>query len=322
LISPIFRYIVFYFIAMELIKKDNVKKYLNTLLAGNLLVISYGIYVDYFTGNDFFYRANGMGTLASFIVILFLSLLLSKEFGIYKRLALILGIIGGTINLITTYSRGAILGFFVAVIVGIGCIIWRSFKKRSTRKVKVFLISILVFIILAAPFLTSDMVIKRFERIKNINANNSLRTRVAMWKSSLLMIKDNPLLGVGVGNFRSNFIYYLKSKLKIEVSRVGIDHEHPHNLFLYIGAEQGIISLIILLILFVEGYNLGVNNYIKSNQGTLIGLLGLALVGIITTLAIHSLVDTTARYGHVGFYVLLIAVLNLKLANLQEGTGR
>ena len=47
------------------------------------------------------------------------------------------------------------------------------------------------------------------DNLRNIYENNSLKTRIVMWESSIYMIKNNPILGVGVGNYQTNYLDYI-----------------------------------------------------------------------------------------------------------------
>ena len=310
LVSPLIRYLAFYFIAMDLIDQDNINKYLNIILLSNLVLISYGLYVDYFTKGEFFYRSNGIGTVSSFMIILFTTLVVYKKTKVYKKIVLALGSIGSLIALITTYSRGAFLAFGGAILVWITLVIWEKLSSKiGSKKLIASIIVIIICIMTVTGLLLPEKLINRFERIKNIEANRSLKTRIEMYKSSLTMIKENPLLGVGIGNYKPNYVSYIEES-NISKSSVDLGHDHPHNLFLYIAVEQGIISLIIFLMIYFKSYQLAVRNYFNQQEKSYFGLV---LIGILTALFIHSLVDTTVRYGHVGFYVILFGVFNLKI---------
>ena len=67
--------------------------------------------------------------------------------------------------------------------------------------------------------------------------------------------------------------------------------------------------------IYFKSYQLAIKNYFSDKENS---FLGLVLIGVLTALFIHSLVDTTVRYGHVGFYVILFGVFNLKLNNYKK----
>ncbi|GAG98500.1 unnamed protein product, partial [marine sediment metagenome] len=42
----------------------------------------------------------------------------------------------------------------------------------------------------------------------------SINTRILIWKNTLQMIQDNPILGSGIGTFKMNYLYYQSEFLK------------------------------------------------------------------------------------------------------------
>lgn len=62
--------------------------------------------------------------------------------------------------------------------------------------------------------------------------------RISQWQFCLDLIKDNPLTGAGLRNF--DYLYH---------QATGFHMVHPHNLFLMLGAETGLISLSLFCLL-------------------------------------------------------------------------
>ena len=67
------------------------------------------------------------------------------------------------------------------------------------------------------------------------------KDRYDMWANTLLMIADNPLLGVGAGNWQYSYPSYDKGEA---ISVIGTPRR-PHNDYLWIAAESGITGLLI-----------------------------------------------------------------------------
>ncbi|MFH2136995.1 MAG: O-antigen ligase family protein [Candidatus Omnitrophota bacterium] len=67
------------------------------------------------------------------------------------------------------------------------------------------------------------------------NSNNSLTQRVNYWTSSILMIKENPIAGVGAGNFGLVYPRFKKTSAN--------ETNYAHNLFLQLWVENGIFYL-------------------------------------------------------------------------------
>lgn len=132
--------------------------------------------------------------------------------------------------LVLTWSRGAWLGIIIA-----GAFTLFLVSKR-------WLVAGVLSLPIAAAGVTclGGNVISRFTSILNFS-DSSTSYRINIWKSSLKMIGDRLLYGVGVGEsaFNTVFPYYAASGITSAF--------HSHSLYLQITAETGIFSLIIFL---------------------------------------------------------------------------
>ena len=72
----------------------------------------------------------------------------------------------------------------------------------------------------------------------------AMGARVVFWKNSLSVINENPMLGVGTGSFEKAYANQVKNSSGWQ-SRVTSD---PHNQFLKIFAEQGLVGLAAFLL--------------------------------------------------------------------------
>lgn len=79
--------------------------------------------------------------------------------------------------------------------------------------------------------------------------NNSVYERILVWKNSLHLIKEHPLFGAGLNNWK-----LLEAKYGIGGTaylNTGIVHfEHPHNDYLLVWSEQGIPGIVGYLLFF------------------------------------------------------------------------
>lgn len=128
-----------------------------------------------------------------------------------------------------TRSRGAYLGLFAIFLYG-----YIRLLRRSSKRLKVGLIGMLVasFFVLALGLI--------FSRAENIRFRNLMR--VYVWKATLSMVKDNPVLGVGTGNFKVIYPLYRTQEEK-EVTPKGVTYSKAHNDFLQVWAEGGTLGL-------------------------------------------------------------------------------
>mgnify|MGYP001467812061 FL=1 len=104
--------------------------------------------------------------------------------------------------------------------------------------------------------------------------------RILIWKLSLEMVKDKPILGYGFDGFRKNYMnyqaaYLQEKQLPETINNLADDNHHAFNEFLRIIIEQGIIGVIILFIFLTTiGYTIyKYKLYIDTVSRTIISCL-------------------------------------------------
>lgn len=104
--------------------------------------------------------------------------------------------------------------------------------------------------------------------------------RILIWKISLEMVKDKPILGYGFDGFRKNYMnyqaaYFQEKQLPETINNLADDNHHAFNEFLRIIIEQGIIGVIILFIFLTTiGYTIyKYKLYIDTVSRTIISCL-------------------------------------------------
>jgi putative inorganic carbon (HCO3(-)) transporter len=129
--------------------------------------------------------------------------------------------------LLLTQSRGAWLGLLLACVIG-----FLLFLLKRKVFLIVFLVGILLFTFVIAPsLLENDQV-----RLTTRQAEGTLFFRIQLWNVVLPMIHENPLMGIGLNEFRYHY------EVKRELS-------HPHNKLLLLAVELGLPGLIAYLAL-------------------------------------------------------------------------
>lgn len=308
LLSPIFRYIAFFIIAYEVIDNEKSDKYINFLISGGFLILIIGYYIDYCTSDSFFYRNNEFGATAAFLIIFFISVFLNYDKVSFKIISF-LGFLFSINAIVISYSRGATLGLLAAIIMMLSIYIWFKFSLRNRKIAVILTISLVILFLILTPFVLPDRLINRF---KNTNLNYNSNPRILMWRTTIEMIKEYPVLGAGLGTFNSYFLYNVDNVFEgAKLSAAGRKHEKPHNLYLFIAAEQGIPSLAIYLVMLYLSFKLALLNYSK-NSSRKNKFISLTLLGFLTQIFIHSFVDTSVLYGQIGLYVIIFLILNDK----------
>ena len=133
--------------------------------------------------------------------------------------------------LVATGSRGALIGFFAGLVI-LFLIKIKIAKQWSFNIKKVSVIMLLGICFVGSVFLKTD-----FQLVRSYDME-----RVRLVESSYNMWKDNKLLGVGLNNWRENYV----SKYILPDARERLDF--PHNTVAYFFSASGIIGGIGFLI--------------------------------------------------------------------------
>lgn len=104
--------------------------------------------------------------------------------------------------------------------------------------------------------------------------NKAVVSRTTLWKTGYYMYKDNPVLGVGIGNYDVRYEEYVT---KYPELYIGHDQYSVHNSYLKVASETGTIGLVSFLAIYVYYYIFMVKQYIRHREDLLKKLL---LVGL------------------------------------------
>ena len=118
-----------------------------------------------------------------------------------------------------------------------------AFRLRSRKKICA---AALVLVVMFGVFLMASP--KTFDRLAtfaNVTSEQSVSERFLMWKSAVHVIEDNPLMGVGFGNYEAAYQNkYILAEAKERFQG------HTHNVYLQFWAETGLPGLILFCALF------------------------------------------------------------------------
>lgn len=165
-------------------------------------------------------------------------------------------------------TRGAVLGFIVSicliVLYIIACKIMKFQCKLSAFFVKLIFISLFSVVVVGLIGLhfhnnITNRIYNSISTIESLyNKNESEVTihhdivqgggdRIYLWQSSMRMIKDYPVFGVGTGNFNQVYVGagYISPYARER------DLISPHNIYLHILTENGIVGFVPFIILII-----------------------------------------------------------------------
>jgi O-antigen ligase len=254
--------------------------------------------------------------LALIFPLLFSYFLLEKNINTKIFYYIILSIIYAT--LMICQSRGIWISIGLTLIIGIFFIfkfkLFEIFKKNQKLLISLCFIFLIITIIYSTDNPLNRSAITVPERaISTFDEKDpSINTRFLMWNTSLNMIKDKPIFGSGIGTFKINYLDYQAEFLNDNPGYVKywVHAREPHNEYLHICAELGIIGLGIFLIILFLFYNLAIN-YLKKSYNTKNKIIAFGLLLGITCFLIHNLFSIPLHIPALGSALTIILSLSI-----------
>jgi len=122
--------------------------------------------------------------------------------------------------------------------------------------------------------------------------DRSGQIRVAIWKETVALLKDRPLLGAGLSSYDERIVPYHTT-----VNGEGIEiFHHPHNIFLTMWVNLGLLGLVGFIILIGGLY---MNTWRTSP----------VLIAVLTTLLVTGLVDSPYIKNDLAVFFWIIPLL-------------
>lgn len=186
-------------------------------------------------------------------------------------------------------SRGPVIALYVALLMFE--LFDFSGKSWKHRGVKILILSVTFYIVfwshspLTKPLenaaARNDQMISITEKF-NTDAGGTGNERVIIWKNTLNMIKEHPLLGIGTGSFHTVVPY-----------KPNEPYRYPHNLILEVMVEQGIPGLLIWLGFGLNTAYLAIRGIWKQSSGKRIYLISLVILvyGLVNAMLSGDLTD-------------------------------
>ena len=321
-------YLTFFFslISIFLIVKKHKLDIINFFLVfclGSLIIdslyILYTLVQDIIIDGNTFSRSNSyrgftgninitafMLTMKSPVIIYFL---FKDQKNKLKVLLLAIILLMVVISIFILLSRGAFIAFAISTFF----LILYFFIKSNNRK---FFISTIYFsIILVGYFLSSSFINSKGtniinDRVSSISidrADESIDERLRFYSAAVKSISKNPILGIGIGNWKIEAIRYdAKNLVGYRVAN------HAHNDFLQVATESGLIALVFFLGFIFYPFIFYLKNklYKGSNDVFYIVLV------MMTVYIIDSMLNfpISRPVSHIFLVFMLIVVMKLKEA--------
>lgn len=218
-----------------------------------------------------------------------------------KRLLILLA--AAAVDLFFTESKGAWLGFAASAAFFAG--VYTNCAPGAVAKYKRFINVSACALLLCAAVLAGVYAGKRFQ---------SVSFRAYTWAASFAMVQDSPVMGTGVGSFKTIYPAYRKPQIFYIEKMHNNETQHAENEYLEQWATAGTAGLAVFLwlICFVlyAGWR-GLKTRADAPDETYWRTLGYmaAFFGI----CVHGFFDVSIRFVSTGLFFALFAALVVRL---------
>ena len=247
-----------------------------------------------------------MLTMKSPVIIYFLFKHQKNKFKVLLLSVILLMVV---LSIFILLSRGAFIAFAISTFL----LIIYFFIKSNIRKFiipLVYSVTILLGYFISSNLINSEGTNIINERVSSINidrADESIDERLRFYSAAVKSISKNPVIGIGIGNWKIETIRYdAKNLVGYRVPN------HAHNDFLQVAAESGLIALIFFLgfILYPFIFYLKNKLYKESNH-----ILYLVLI-MMSVYIIDSMLNfpISRPVSHIFLVFVLIVFMKLKEA--------
>jgi O-Antigen ligase len=248
---------------------------INSFLPGNTLRLFEGYRV--YLGNDSIAIDMMLTLLASGVLLKYLSIWLrsGREPTLQQGGLIILALLP---LFAFAQSRSALIVFVISVALG-ALIVARTWLQRLT-------VPAVVLGVVAAAYVVSPLARSRMEKaVAEVSAavsDNYVATsqgqRLALASVSWRVVKDRPVVGHGLGTWRTEFAKRVPPQWQFAIGR----HTSPHNEYMHIATQLGVVAVVIYLGIWFSLLRMGVGQ-LRARASPWLLLISVAfLVGSVT----------------------------------------
>lgn len=238
---------------------------------------------------------NHFANLLEMMIPICLAVVLSKDTGIAMRLVAGYTALISLPCLYLTESRSGWIGLIVGVVVFVLALSIRKGMKKF------------LLVLLVAPLLAGAAGVLAWQISPRVQTRveDAIRgdMRPALWKDSLTIAQERPVIGNGLGSYRWMYAHFR------EHFRDNADPEFAHNDFLQFWAEIGAVGLVLILLVVISVVARSFR-IIKAGQNPDDALLMSGLLGAMAGAFAHAFFDFNFHiFGNVHVFVFLLAAL-------------
>ena len=264
-------FILFFPILYTIVRKDYIRSYISAFLLAILIteVCSYLVWFEIIepfknatveNPTPFMNHISYNPILAFAIYLVLHEIFFNKKitnfvFSLYSFFA-----ISMIVNMFITGGRAGQVAFFAMLVV----LIIQILDKQRIKSL------ITIFIVIPGIFFTAYQASDLFQKRVNLafnqaleyqpGSNNSIGYRITYAINSWELIKENPIIGVGTGDFPVEYKKINQIKTP-KMSSMGLPTTtNPHNMYILIFSQLGVIGLISMLSIFYFQIKLSINS--------------------------------------------------------------
>lgn len=315
--------LLYYMMLYKLVdKRSQLKTALNCFVISALPLVAWAFY-QYFSG-DFltmdgrasgpFINANYLAMYLSPAVAALWIQLIRTILNSFKFRTFFITACGAfiySIALLLTQSYGAILAVIGALTIYL-ILNWSLFKKYQREKELVMLKRIVyLLIVLGVVVICAGLLLfvntEKWRVLLELAERSSSSVRLQVYQISAALIAQNPLLGIGLGQYEA--VYNLQAPIILGKAPYEWVMIHPHNIFLAFWLNLGLGGLLMFLIIIVSAFAKYVRAIdFKDKYFKLIGVTMLILI------LLHGQIDTHFFKNDLALmFWLIIALITLPI---------
>jgi O-antigen ligase len=138
-----------------------------------------------------------------------------------------------------------------------------------------------------------------------------LPNRTYIWKDSMNMLKDFPVLGVGLGNFSLAYTLYKENAYWPHV------YDHAHNDYIELATETGIVGFALVFWALIAFFrNLYRNEkYFSSEKDPFSYYITIGLVSGMFGMFVHTITEFTFQIPANAYYFTFMLALTASIVN-------
>lgn len=243
-----------------------------------------------------YFSPNRVGLYLGRVLPLFLALTMkAKRRRGWMFYGLALGTATTALALTLSFSRGALLLGIPAALLAMGLAAGGRYRRAA-----------LTLVLIEALALIPLLRVPRFASLLDLQRGSAF-FRLALWRSTLTLLRERPCFGVGPGNFLSAY----RTRYVLPTAWQEFNLQHPHNIYLDLWASLGALGLLAGGALLIAMANTFVSALRDRRLDSPQAALLLGLLGSFAALLAHGLVDNALFFPDMAIVFFLTAALLL-----------